>query len=46
MGGAMGRDGAHIWRSALDSGLLLGGIITIGYLALSMTIEHQLLAQA
>ena len=37
---------AHIWRSALDSGLLLGGIITVGYLALSMTIEHQLLAQA
>ena len=37
---------AHIWRSALDSGLLLGGLITIGYVALTMMIEHQLLRQA
>lgn len=37
---------AHIWRSALDSGLLLGGVITIGYLAFATIIEHQLLAQA
>ncbi len=37
---------AHIWRSALDSGLLMGGLIAIGYLALAMTLEHQLLPQA
>jgi hypothetical protein len=37
---------AHIWRSALDSGLLLGGIIAIGYLALEMTLDHLLLPQA
>ena len=37
---------AHIWRSALDSGLLLGVGISLGYLLLSSLIEHRLLAQA
>jgi hypothetical protein len=37
---------AHIWRSALDSGLLLGVGITLAYLVLSMSIDHRLLAQA
>jgi hypothetical protein len=37
---------AHIWRSALDSGLLLGGIISVGYLLLSIAIEQQMLAHA
>ncbi len=37
---------AHIWRSALDAGLLLGGVIAIGYVAFAMTIEHQLLQNA
>jgi hypothetical protein len=37
---------AHIWRSALDSGLLLGIGISLGYLILSNSIEHRLLAQA
>jgi len=37
---------AHIWRSALDSGLLLGIGISLGYLLLSSLIEHGLLAQS
>ena len=37
---------AHIWRSALDSGLFLGVGISLGYFALSLSIEHRLLAQA
>lgn len=37
---------AHIWRSALDSGLLLGVGISLGYFLLSSLIEHRLLAQA
>jgi hypothetical protein len=37
---------AHIWRSALDSGLLLGAGISLGYWILSSLIEHRLLAQA
>jgi hypothetical protein len=37
---------AHIWRSALDSGLLLGIGITLVYLVLSMSIEHRLLTHA
>lgn len=36
---------AHIWRSALDSGLLLGVGISLGYLVLSISIGHRLLAQ-
>jgi hypothetical protein len=35
---------AHIWRAALDSGLLLGGIISVGYLLLSIAIEQQMLS--
>jgi hypothetical protein len=35
--------GAHIWRSALDTGLLLGGIISVGFFILSLAIEQQLL---
>jgi hypothetical protein len=34
---------AHIWRSALDTGLLLGGIISVGFFILSLAIEQQLL---
>jgi hypothetical protein len=37
---------AHIWRSALDSGLLLGVSISLGYFFLSSLIGRQLLAQA
>jgi hypothetical protein len=37
---------AHIWRSALDCGLLLGVGISLGYLALSISIGHRLLAQS
>ncbi len=37
---------AHIWRSALDSGLLLGIGISLGYLLLSNLIGHRLLAQS
>src|SRR5580698_4554281 len=37
---------AHIWRSALDSGLFLAVGISLGYFALSLSIEHRLLAQA
>jgi hypothetical protein len=37
---------AHIWRSALDAGLLLGVVITLGYFVLSSLIGHRLLAQA
>jgi len=37
---------AHIWRSALDSGLLLGVGISLGYWVLSILIGQGLLAQA
>ena len=37
---------AHIWRSALDSGLLLGVSISLSYWLLYSLIEHRLLAQA
>jgi hypothetical protein len=37
---------AHIWRSALDSGFLVGVAITLGYLVLSISINHRLLAQS
>ena len=37
---------AHIWRSALDSRLVLGVAISLGYWLLSSLIEHRLLAQA
>jgi hypothetical protein len=36
---------AHIWRAALDSGLLLGGIISVGFFVLSIAFEQQLLPQ-
>jgi hypothetical protein len=36
---------AHIWRSALDTRLILGGAISIGYFILSIVIEQQLLPQ-
>ncbi|HEY2144749.1 MAG TPA: hypothetical protein VGH12_01675 [Steroidobacteraceae bacterium] len=32
---------AHIWRSALDTGLLLGGVISAGYFVLSTVLEFQ-----
>jgi hypothetical protein len=37
---------AHIWRSALDSGLLLGAGISIGYFLLSSLIGQRLLTQS
>jgi hypothetical protein len=36
---------AHIWRAALDSGVGLGGIISVGYLILTIALEQQLLPQ-
>ncbi|HEY2679344.1 MAG TPA: hypothetical protein VGI65_20420 [Steroidobacteraceae bacterium] len=32
---------AHIWRSALDTGLLLGGVISVGYFVFSAVLEFQ-----
>jgi hypothetical protein len=37
---------ANIWRAALDSGLGLGLAVSVGYLALSMLLEQQLLPDA
>ena len=37
---------AHIWRSALDCGFLLGVVITLSYFILSSSIDHHLLAQS
>jgi hypothetical protein len=37
---------AHIWRAALDSGLVVGGVLSVGYLLLSIVIEQQLLSPA
>jgi hypothetical protein len=37
---------AHIWRAALDSGLMLGGAISLGYLVLSIALEQQMLPQS
>jgi hypothetical protein len=34
---------AHIWRAALDSGLIVGGVISVGYLMVSIALEQQLL---
>jgi hypothetical protein len=34
---------ANIWRAALDSGLSLGVVISVGYLLLSIALEQQLL---
>jgi|SRR5271156_2034521 len=34
---------AHIWRAALDSGLMLGGAISLGYLVLSIALEQLIL---
>jgi hypothetical protein len=36
---------AHVWRSALDSGLLLGGVISVGYFVLSNVLEFQVSPQ-
>jgi hypothetical protein len=36
---------AHIWRTALDSGVALGGVISVGYLILTIALEQQLLPQ-
>jgi len=37
---------AHIWRAAFDSGLLLGGVISIGYFFLALAIDRQLMPQS
>jgi len=34
---------AHIWRSALESGMLLGVVISFGYFILSNSISRQVL---
>ncbi|HEY4445613.1 MAG TPA: hypothetical protein VGN30_15110 [Steroidobacteraceae bacterium] len=34
---------ANIWRAALDSGLSIGVVISVGYLLLSIVLEQQLL---
>jgi hypothetical protein len=34
---------ANIWRAALDSGLGLGIVVSVGYLLLSIALEQQLL---
>ena len=34
---------ANIWRAALDSGLSLGIVVSVGYLLLSIALEQQLL---
>jgi hypothetical protein len=34
---------AYIWRAALDSGLGLGLLVSVGYLILSLVVEQQLL---
>jgi hypothetical protein len=34
---------ANIWRAALDSGLTIGVVISVGYLLLSIALEQQLL---
>jgi hypothetical protein len=34
---------ANIWRAALDSGLTIGVVISVGYLVLSIALEQQLL---
>jgi len=36
---------ANIWRAALDSGLILGGLISVAYLVLLFALEQQLLPQ-
>jgi hypothetical protein len=36
---------ANIWRAALDSGFILGGVISVGYLVLSIALEQLLLPQ-
>jgi hypothetical protein len=35
----------HIWRAALESSLMLGGLISLGYLVLLIVLEQQLLPQ-
>jgi hypothetical protein len=37
---------AHVWRSALDTGLFLGGVISLGYLVLSIALEQQMMPQS
>jgi hypothetical protein len=37
---------AHIWRSALDLSLLSGIAISLGYVVLSLFVNHRLLAQS
>jgi hypothetical protein len=36
---------ANIWRAALDSGFMLGGLISVAYLVLSIALEQLLLPQ-
>jgi hypothetical protein len=35
----------HIWRAALDCGLILAGVISLGYFVLSIVLQQQLMPQ-
>jgi hypothetical protein len=36
--------GVNIWRAALDSGVIVGGLISLGYFLLQLVLEQQLLS--
>lgn len=38
--------GVNIWRAALDSGVLVGGAVSVGYFLLQIVLEQQLLSLA
>lgn len=38
--------GVNIWRSALDSGVIVGGLVSLGYFLLNLFLEQQLLSAA
>lgn len=38
--------GVNIWRAALDSGVLIGGAVSVGYFLLQIVVEQQLLSLA
>jgi hypothetical protein len=38
--------GVNIWRAALDSGVVLGGVVSVAYFLLQLFLEQQLLSTA
>ena len=38
--------GVNIWRAALDSSVIVGGLVTLGYFLLNLVLERQLLLLA